>query len=76
MNNYSMTLPNYSIGESAYSDIPYFCRKWGSTAVMIGGKTAMQKAAFLIAKAARGIRLTGQLWYGGEAISKQALRWI
>lgn len=67
MNNYSMTLPNYSIGESAYSDIPYFCRKWGSTAVMIGGKTAMQKAAFLIAKAARGIRLTGQLWYGGEA---------
>ena len=67
MNNYNMTLPNYSIGEQAYQDIPRFCRKWGSRAVMIGGKTAMEKAADRIAEAAQGITLTGRLWYGGEA---------
>lgn len=31
-----MTLPNYTIGEMAYEQIPTFCGKHGSTAVIIG----------------------------------------
>lgn len=67
MNNYSMTLPDYTIGEQAYANIDAVCSVRGKTAVIIGGKTAMEKAAASIASYCRTIQITAQLWYGGES---------
>ena len=66
MNNYSMTLPNYTIGERAYEQVPTFCEKYGSTAVMIGGKTALAKAAEKIRLNAGEIKILDEVLYGGE----------
>lgn len=66
MNNYSLTLPNYSIGEKAYEDIPVFCSKAGKTAVLIGGKTALEKASRKIRDNANDIEIIGEILYGGE----------
>lgn len=66
MNNYSMTLPDYTIGEAAYDSIEAFCLCRGKTAVMIGGKTAMEKAAEKIAAHCGTIELLDRIWYGGE----------
>ena len=66
LNNYSMTLPNYTIGERAYEQIPTFCGKHGSTAVMIGGKTALAKAAEKIRSYAGEIKILDEVFYGGE----------
>mgnify|MGYP007075833538 CR=1 FL=1 len=42
--SYSVYLPNYSIGENCYKELPYVARNYGKKAVVIGGKTAMEKA--------------------------------
>ena len=41
--SYSVYLPNYSIGENCYKELPYVARNYGKKAVVIGGKTAMEK---------------------------------
>ena len=42
--SYSVYLPNYSIGEDCYKELPYVARNYGKKAVVIGGKTAMAKS--------------------------------
>ena len=42
--SYSVYLPNYSIGENCYKELPYVARNYGKKAVVIGGKTAMEKS--------------------------------
>lgn len=61
--------PNYSIGTDAYSDIPMVCEKYGTKAVIIGGKRALAAAADLIKEAIKDskITITGVFEYGGEA---------
>ena len=61
--------PNYSIGTDAYSDIPMVCEKYGTKAVIIGGKRALAAAADLIKEAVKDskITITGVFEYGGEA---------
>lgn len=61
--------PNYSIGTDAYADIPVVCEKYGTNAVIIGGKRALAAAADLIKEAVKGsnISITGVFEYGGEA---------
>ena len=61
--------PDYSIGTDAYADIPMVCEKYGTKAVIIGGKRALAAAADLIKDAVRGskINITGVFEYGGEA---------
>ena len=44
LNNYSMILPSYSIGEDVYQKIEEFCAPYDTKAVMIGGKTALGAA--------------------------------
>lgn len=61
-----MTLPNYTIGERAHEQIPTFCENYGSTAVMIGGKTALAKAAEKIRLNAGEIKILDEVLYGGE----------
>lgn len=69
MNYYNVCLPNYSIGEDCYKEIPYFARHYGKKAVVIGGKTAMAKAkAFLL----EGIKdsdmeILDFIWFGGDS---------
>ena len=58
MNNYCMTLPNYTIGERAYEDIYRFCSPFGKTAVMIGGKTALSVASEKIIANCGGISVS------------------
>ena len=41
--NYDMILPNYSIGEDCYKSIPYWARRYGKKAVVIGGKQLWTK---------------------------------
>ena len=51
MSHYNMFLPSYSIGSDCYNEIPHVTRHFGSTAVVIGGKTAMSKAREALLKA-------------------------
>ncbi len=69
MNAYSMYFPCYSVGHDVYSKLGKVCRDYGTTAVLIGGYTALEKAKDSILKACEegGIQVTGVLWYGGEA---------
>lgn len=69
MENYSITLPSYSIGNNVYSKIYDICSPFGKKAVCIGGKTAVSKVRALIEKSVENtdIELLDFLWYGGEA---------
>lgn len=61
-------LPSYTVGVDAYKAVPEVTRRFGSTAVIIGGKTAMEKAAprLLATLEGTGVTVTGQIWYGGQ----------
>ncbi len=61
-------LPSYTVGVDAYKAVPEVTRRFGSTAVIIGGKTAMEKAAprLLAALEGTGVTVTDQIWYGGQ----------
>lgn len=67
--SYDIYLPSYSIGDDVYKRIECICIPYGTKAVVVGGKTAMEKAMPKLMAAIEGtqIRLTGSLWYGGEA---------
>ena len=45
-----VTLPDYAIGADVYEKAGSFIKKYGKTAVIIGGKTAMSVAAKDITK--------------------------
>ena len=67
--NYDMILPNYSVGEDCYKSVPYQARRFGKKAVVIGGKTAMEKAkdALLDGIKDSEIEITDFVWYGGDS---------
>ena len=44
MENYTVLVPPYTVGPEAYRSIPEYCRVYGTTAVVIGGKKAMAAA--------------------------------
>lgn len=68
MNNYSMFLPSYTIGEKAYDKIGDICRPYGKTAVVVGGYRAMDAAKPYIDAAVCGtdIEILDYVWFGGE----------
>mgnify|MGYP004488247097 FL=1 len=61
-------LPSYTVGVDAYKAVPEVTRRFGTTAVVIGGKTAMEKAAprLLAVLEGTGVTVTDQIWYGGS----------
>lgn len=69
MAHYNVYLPNYSIGEDCYKEIPYVARNYGKTAVVIGGKTAMEKSkeALLEGIADSDMEIVDFVWYGGDS---------
>ena len=44
MGNYNVYLPSYSVGAGCYKEIPNVARRLGKKAVVIGGRTAIEKA--------------------------------
>lgn len=69
MKRSTVTLPNYMIGEDVYRKAGAILQKHGKTAVVVGGKTAMEKAADEIIESlkADGISVTGKVWFGGDS---------
>lgn len=67
--NYDMILPNYSVGADCYKSIPFWARRFGKKAVVIGGKTAMEKAGGHLVDALKGsdMEITDFIWYGGNS---------
>lgn len=67
--SYSVYLPNYSIGEDCYKEIPAIARRYGKKAVVIGGKKAMSKAKEALLDGIKGsdMEITDFIWYGGDS---------
>ena len=67
--SYSVYLPNYSIGENCYKGTSIRRKKLWKKAVVIGGKTAMEKQKMRSWKASRGsdLEITDFIWYGGDS---------
>ncbi len=67
--NYDMILPNYSVGPDCYKTIPYWARRFGKKAVVIGGKTAMEKAKKPLLDALKDsdMEIIDFVWYGGDS---------
>ena len=64
-----VALPDYMIGEDVYFKAADLLKKYGKTAVIVGGKTAMSVAANEItnALAEGGVSVLGQVWFGGDS---------
>lgn len=69
MSKYSVFLPSYSVGEDCYKEIPYITRKYGKKAVVIGGKTAMEKAKVELLDGIEGseVEILDFVWFGGDS---------
>lgn len=69
MENYSISLPSYSIGSDVYGKIGEICSPFGSKVICIGGKTAIEKSRELIEESVKNTSLDilDFIWYGGEA---------
>jgi glycerol dehydrogenase-like iron-containing ADH family enzyme len=67
--SYSLSLPSYSVGVDCYNEIPHFARYYGKKAVVIGGKTAMEKTKDALLKAIEDsdMEILDFIWYGGDA---------
>lgn len=74
MKGYHIFIPNYTIGSNCYNEIPWVTRKYGKTAVVIGGKTAMSKVKDALSNgiADSDLKITDFIWYGGEATYENA----
>ena len=70
--SYNEFLPCYSIGDDCYKEIPYVTRRYGKTAVVIGGKTAMEKAKPELLAALKGsdLEITDFIWYAATQIMR------
>ncbi len=67
MDNYSMFLPSYTIGPSAYEAVGEICRQYGKTAVVLGGRRAMEAAKpYLDEAEGQTIKILDYVWFGGE----------
>lgn len=69
MQNYSMMLPNYSIGAEIYQNIAQICCPYGKKIIAIGGTKAIAATRLQIeqALADSDLQILDFLWYGGEA---------
>ncbi|HWR41050.1 MAG TPA: iron-containing alcohol dehydrogenase family protein, partial [Patescibacteria group bacterium] len=60
---------SYTVGTDAYKNIPTICEPYGTKAVVIGGKRAMEAAKEYLCDALKDskIEIIDFIWYGGEA---------
>lgn len=71
---FTFNFPSYTVGQDAYNYIEEVCLKYGKKAVIIGGKTALEKAKpYLESSLIKSkIEVVDYLWYGGEASRENA----
>ncbi|MFM2478717.1 iron-containing alcohol dehydrogenase family protein [Celerinatantimonas sp. MCCC 1A17872] len=76
MSNQTIYLPNYTVGEDAYTKVGAMTAVYGTKAVVIGGKTAMSKAKAALEAGIQQSSLTllDFLWYGGDATDENVER--
>lgn len=69
MNTYTNCLPAWSVGPDCYKEVFPVVRRYGRTAAVVGGKTALSKAydKLAAAVAGTGLTLTQPIWYGGNS---------
>lgn len=69
MKTTTMFLPTYTVGTDAYEEVPFITATYGSKAVVVGGKTAMEKAGKYLEEAldGSGTTIIEWVWYGGNA---------
>lgn len=69
MKRSTVTLPNYMIGEDVFEKAGAVLKKYGRTAVIVGGKKAMAAAAGELTEALAqdGVSVLGQVWFGGDS---------
>lgn len=69
MKTRNIFLPNYSIGENPYTEVPSICEAYGKKVVFIGGKTALAKASGIVKDIIKNstLEVIDTLWFGGEA---------
>lgn len=74
MGSYSVFFPGYTSGEDAYHEIDAVCAPYGTKAVAIGGKTALEKTKDYLLEATQesSINITDFIWYKGEAAFEYA----
>ena len=74
MSNCSVFFPGYTAGEDAYSEIEAICLPYGTKAVVIGGKTAMEKTRDYLLEATQksSVKIMDFIWYKGEAAFEYA----
>jgi len=67
MENYSIFLPSYSIGEDVYRDIPRICGPYGKKILAVGGHRAIASVRKQLTEAVRGsgLEIMDFLWFGG-----------
>lgn len=72
--SYTNCLPAWSVGTDCYNDVYNVVRRYGKTAAVIGGKTALESAYDLLADALRNedFSMTAPLWYGGDTTYENA----
>lgn len=65
--SYTNCLPGWTVGND-YKEVYNIVRRYGSKAVIIGGKTALEKAAHLIEGDLKisDFEIKGVYWYGGD----------
>lgn len=68
MDNYSMYLPSYTIGDKAYDKVYEVCKQYGKTAVVLGGNKAMAAAKPYLDTALAGtdFKIIEYLQFGNE----------
>ncbi|WP_313528284.1 iron-containing alcohol dehydrogenase family protein [Anaerotignum sp.] len=74
MSIYSVFFPGYTAGENAYQEIDAVCSPYGTKAVVIGGKTAIEKTKDYLLEATKdsSVKITDFIWYKGEAAFEYA----
>lgn len=69
MEDYSIYLPNYSIGSNVFQKIPEVCSPYGKKILAIGGKKAIASVKELLERAVERteLEILDFVWYGGES---------
>ncbi|SKC40649.1 iron-containing alcohol dehydrogenase family protein [Maledivibacter halophilus] len=68
MGKLTVTFPNYTIGEDSLQDLVGVCTNYGNRILIVGGKTALQKASPKIENSIKdsNLEIVDYIWYGGE----------
>lgn len=72
--SYTNCLPAWSVGPDCYNAVYGIVRRFGASAAVVGGKTALSKAYAPVSQALAGsaFSVSAPIWYGGNATYENA----